>query len=219
MTSNLIKIRVAAPTALSPTFSALEVFPKWNWVFESHRGIIDSFRPDVAIYYTGTLANFQGQNGVYFPVRRRLVIQKNAQDISQISSLAELRENMFIATFPSDNKLTYLTRGDAERFEVEPDRVFPVHDISGAMMAVEMGLGYSALPEVIVEGLCETGEFRTLFPDWNVSDAYMVCLFDDLTISISDLSPILLSLEGYTSSSWTALTSGSNILSFPPVND
>jgi DNA-binding transcriptional LysR family regulator len=218
MITNLTKIRVSAPTALSPTFSALDVFPKWNWLFESHQGIIDSFRPDVAIYYTGALASFQGRNGVYFPVRRRLVAQKSAHDSWHKKTLAELRDNIFVTTFPSDEKLTYLTRGDTERYEVEPDQVFPVHDISGARMAVEMGLGYSAMPEVIVESLCETSEYITLFPDWRVSDAYMVCLFDDLTISFGDLSPLLLSLEVYTFSNWAALASGSNILTFPSAN-
>lgn len=187
-------------------------------MFESHQGIVASFRPELALSFTATLEPYQKKNGVYAPVTRRLIVEEGVQNIYQVQTPDDLCDHTFVAALPSDRNVIYLTRGDEERFDIHANRIFPVHDIAGAQMAVEMGIGYAAIPEVLIEKMVITGTYQILLPNWRVCDAYLVCSFDDSKIQLCELSPLLSALESFTSAPWKTLLPESNIFSFPPVN-
>ena len=168
------KYRISSPEVFETVLRKSKLFRKHDWLFDIHPGIVSGFRPDVRIAFDSNIALANNQFGHVATIDRQLVAHPNFALERDGWSLAELEAQTYVTMTHDDDAFLSVATADGLEAQLRPSRVFRGNDVRAAELAVKLNIGYSALPEFLLnDHFSERKTDATFFSGWQVSPTYL----------------------------------------------
>jgi len=134
-------------------------------------------------------------------------------------SIADLEAQTYVTIAHDDDAFLSVTSADEAKTPLRPSRVFRANDVRAAELAVKLKIGYSALPDFLLNDNTNEDELSTAYlKDWKVSPTYL-CIISSGPPDrhLSELHETLMSaLSSLINMSWRSFGQTENII--PLVN-
>lgn len=168
------KYRISSPQVFEAILTKSKIFPKHDWLFDIHPGLVASFKPDVTVVFDSNAALASGQFGHVATLHRQLIAHPHFTSDSDMSSLAQLETQTYVTITHEDDAFLSVIAADGTETQLRPSRVFRANDVRAAELAVKLKIGYSAVPEFLLNGELNEGQPYTAFlQSWKVSPTYL----------------------------------------------
>lgn len=215
------RLKISAPSVLRSAISSLEFFPKHEWLFDSNRDIIFSFGPDISVGFCSNREKKLTEVGCYLQLERCLVTSPDLIESADSLTHKDLSRLRYVTMTIDDEKSLSVRTPHSQNVRLKPVDLFKVNDVQGALMAVEMGLGYSALPKFLFNENDKRNSIQRLHTDCYVNQITLVVSTSktnagDLAIR-SCIHAIALCLSATTLSPSVEFGYQSNVLTMPEV--
>ena len=209
------KYRISSPQIFETVLTKSKIFQKHHWLFDTHPGIVSGFRPEVRIDFDSNVALANNQFGHVVTIDRKLVAHPNFALDGDGWSLAELEAQTYVTMTHDDDAFLSVAATDGLERPLRPSRVFRGNDVRAAELAVRLNIGYSALPEFLLNDHISKRETNVTFlGGWQVSPTYLRIGSSGLpNIYLSEIHEALLSaLASLLGSPWRSFGQTPNIV-------
>lgn len=215
------RLKISAPSVLRPILSSLDLFSKHEWLFDVNRDIICSFSPDISIAFNSHRQNLLGAIGYYLPLDRSLVANPDLIKRADVVLQKDLSDLRYITMTRDDEKSLSVRTPISNHVHLNPVNLFKVNDVQGALMAVEMGIGYSALPTFLISENQKLRSFQALHSNGTVNQTTLVVSTSDTNTGKIAFRSSIYSITSYlsaaTRSHWVNFGYRPNVLQMSKV--
>ena len=213
------KYRISSPHVFETAFTQSKIFQKHEWLFDVHPGKVSSFQPDVRVSFDSDAALTPGQFGYDATINRHLATHPSFVLGGDKMSLADLEAQTYVTMTHDDDAFLSVTSAGVAKTPLRPSRVFRANDVRAAELAVKLKIGYSALPDFVLDDNTNEDELSTSsLKGWEISPTYLRIISSGLPDRhLSKLHEALLStLSPLLNTPWRSFGQTENII--PLVN-
>ena len=168
------KYRISSPQVFETAFTQSKIFQKHEWLFDVHPGKVSSFQPDVRVSFDYNPALTLGQFGHVATIDRLLAAHPSFALGGDEMSLADLEAQTYVTITHDDDAFLSVTSVDGAKTPLRPSKVFRANDVRAAELAVKLKIGYSALPDFLLDDNTNEDELSTAYlKGWKISPTYL----------------------------------------------
>lgn len=144
-------LRISSPAVFEECLSKSNIFGKYNWMFDNNPTIITGFKPHITLSFEADERPLTGYYGYSKSVCRDLVVHKKTVTSQTLPSVRDLEKKTYISITHHDHQFLKLSDQNGQIAEISLQNIFHANDVQAAQMAVNLNIGFSALPKFIIE--------------------------------------------------------------------